>query len=370
MTDNTALEVTMLQRTPLYGRHTSLNARMAPFGGWEMPIQYEGILAEHRYCRTEAALFDICHMGEILCRGDVEKGWIDSLFTFPVSPIPVGRARYGFLLNERGGIIDDLIVFKTGRSEAFVVTNAARTAVDFATIRERLSGGEVIDLSPQTAKLDLQGPRSREVLTRHLDPVLGDLPYFRFVKTSILGVEGIVSRTGYTGELGYEIFLPVERVGDLWDLLLSDDRVRPAGLGARDILRLEMGYSLYGNDIDEEITPLEAGLLPFVDLSSSFVGKGTLLAMKERGAPRGKISFRIDGRRTPRHGYRVLVEGMDRGVVTSGCFSPTLSCGIGLAMVDTPLPGEGDRIVVTDGTITMEGSVCQLPFHRGGSLRG
>jgi len=360
----------MLQRTPLFDRHVLLGARMAPFGGWEMPIQYEGILAEHRWCRNEAALFDICHMGEILCRGDVETGWMDTLFTFPVSPIPVGRARYGFLLNERGGIIDDLILFRTGRSEAMVVTNAARTEVDRTTIRERLVGGEVIDISPTTAKLDLQGPRSRDVLTRHFDPVLGHLPYFRFVKSTILGAEGIVSRTGYTGELGYEIFLPADRVEELWDRLLSDDRVRPAGLGARDILRLEMGYSLYGSDIDEETTPLEAGLDPFVDLTSPFVGRGALLALKERGAPRGKIAFTIDGRRSPRHGYRIMIGGVERGTVTSGSFSPLLSCGIGLGMVGTPLPVGGERIVVTDGNITMEGTVTSLPFHRGGSLKG
>lgn len=355
--------------TPLHDAHRALGARMAPFGGFEMPIQYEGILAEHRWCRSRAALFDICHMGELLFRGDVSASGLDRVFTVPVSTIPVGRARYGLLLNERGGIVDDLIIFRLAHEEVMIVTNAARTAVDFQTIAGRLTGGDFTDISPLTAKLDLQGPESRGVMVDLVDPGVAPLTYFRSMRTSIAEMDAIVSRTGYTGELGYEIFLPAEGVCRLWERLLQDPRVKPAGLGARDLLRLEMGYPLYGHELDEGITPLEAGLDPFVDFSSDFVGKGALVALRERGIPRRRIAFRVEGRRSPRHGYRIVREGVESGTVSSGGFSPMLGCGIGIGMVAAPPPAPGERLEIGDGRVTMEGIVTTLPFYRGGSLR-
>ncbi len=199
-----------LQETPLAGRHRDRKALMAPFGGWNMPIQYEdGILAEHRWCREKAALFDICHMGEFLYRGDFAAGGLESVFTFSVASIPEGRSRYGFLLNERGGVIDDLIVFRLGRDEAMIVVNAATAKNDFSVIRSRLAkGAEFSDISAATGKLDPQGPLSREVMVDLLGGKVASIPYFRFLRMDVLGSPAIVSRTGYTGELGYEIFLP------------------------------------------------------------------------------------------------------------------------------------------------------------------
>ena len=359
-----------LQHTPLLDRHLALHALMAPFGGWNMPIQYQGILAEHRWCREHAALFDICHMGEFLYQGDLEAGGLEEVFTFPVKSIPVGRSRYGFLLNEQGGIIDDLIVFRTAEQEAMIVVNAATIANDFAVIRSRLKQGVLFsDISAATGKLDLQGPLARQVLVEKFGPALGDLPYFRFIRTSLLGVEAIVSRTGYTGELGYEMFLPAAKVAELWDLLLDDERVKPAGLGARDLLRLEVGYSLYGSDIDEATTPLEAGLEAFVNFDKPFVGREALLRQKQEGVDRIRIAFRGNSRRSPRHHYEIRHDGEAVGQVTSGAFSPMLGCGIGLGYVRPTAAAPGTPLTIVHENVTIEAAVCELPFYPDGSVR-
>ncbi|HTP67260.1 MAG TPA: glycine cleavage system aminomethyltransferase GcvT [Geobacteraceae bacterium] len=358
-----------LKSTPLIAEHERMKALIAPFGGWNMPIQYEGIIAEHRWCREKAALFDICHMGEFLFRGDLVASGLEEVFTFSVAGIPVGRSRYGFLLNERGGIIDDLIVFRLGNNEAMVVTNAATIDKDFAAISSRLKGGEFRDISAATGKLDLQGPLSREVLVGMIGPEVAAIPYFRSVHMNVLGSEAIVSRTGYTGELGYEIFLPAEKVEELWSLLLSDERVKPAGLGARDVLRLEMGYSLYGSDIDEDTTPLEAGLEGFVDFGKVFIGKEALLSQQREGLSRKKAAFRVASRRSPRHHYEIWYDGVPAGTVTSGVFSPMLGCGIGLGLVKPEATGVGTAIIIRHENISVEATVCELPFYRDGSLR-
>jgi aminomethyltransferase len=359
----------MLKPTPLNARHRSVKARMAPFGGWDMPIQYDGIMAEHGWCREKAALFDICHMGEFLFEGDFGESGLEDLFTFSVKSIAIGRSRYGFLLNEQGGVIDDLIVFRMAENRAMIVVNAATIANDFRVIRSRLRGGSCEDMTDQTAKLDLQGPLARQVLVDTLGEQVGRIPYFSFISMQLPGCEAIISRTGYTGELGYEIFLPAGKAGWLWDLLLEDDRVRPAGLGARDLLRLEMGYSLYGHDIDESITPLEAGLECFVKSGRDFVGRDALLLQKERGLTRCKVAFAVDGRRSPRQRYDILRCGEKVGTVTSGAFSPMLGCGIGIGLVNPEAAGIGTRLTICHEQVSMEATVCELPFYSGGSLR-
>jgi aminomethyltransferase len=359
-----------LKTTPLLAEHERLHALIAPFGGWNMPIQYEGIIAEHRWCREEAALFDICHMGEFLYKGDIEAGGLEDVFTFSVKSIPVGRSRYGFLLNDKGGVIDDLIVFRLAEDEAMVVVNAATIANDFSVIRSRLKpDADFTDISAATGKLDLQGPRSREVLVEAFGPEIGQIPYFKFIRTTILGVPAIVSRTGYTGELGYEIFLPAEKVVELWERLLADKRVKPAGLGARDVLRLEVGYSLYGSDIDEETTPLEAGLSAFVNFDKEFVGKTALLQQREAGLTRTKVAFQVGSRRSPRHHYEICFEGETVGHVTSGVFSPMLGCGIGIGFVRPEVAALGASLTIRHDKVSMEATVVDLPFYRDGSLR-
>lgn len=358
-----------LRSTPLCSRHEAIKALMAPFGGWNMPIQYEGIIAEHKWCREQAALFDICHMGEFLYQGDFEAGGLEDVFTFSVKSIPIGRSRYGFLLNEKGGIIDDLIVFRLAEDRAMIVVNAATSDNDFSVIKSRLHGGDFTDISADTGKLDIQGPHSRAVMTAAFGAGIAQLPYFKFTTMEILGCEAIVSRTGYTGELGYEIFLPAAKAGELWDLLLKDGRVRPAGLGARDVLRLEVGYSLYGSDIDESTTPLEADLEGFVNFEKNFVGKEALLRQKQQGVPRKKVAFEVIGRRSPRHHYQLCQEAGSVGSVTSGVFSPMLGCGIGLGYVKPEAAVIGAPLTIQHDRISMEATVCQLPFYRGGSLR-
>jgi aminomethyltransferase len=334
-----------------------------------MPIQYEGIIAEHAWCRSKAALFDICHMGEFIFQGDFEAGGLEDVFSFSVKTIPLGRSRYGFLLNEQGGIIDDLIAFRLAEDRVMIVVNAATADNDFAVISSRLRGGEFTNITAATGKLDIQGPLAREVMVDAFGEQIAAIPYFKFITVNIMGCDAIVSRTGYTGELGYEIFLPAEKTAALWDLLLKDGRVKPAGLGARDVLRLEVGYSLYGSDIDESTTPLEAGLEGFVNFDKNFVGRDALLQQKVRGVARRKIAFRVSGRRSPRHHYEIVSGQQTVGSVTSGVFSPMLAGGIGIGFVT---PGEypvGTLFTIQHERVVMEATVCELPFFTGGSLR-
>ena len=358
-----------LQATPVCSRHRALNALMAPFGGWDMPIQYEGIIAEHNWCRSRASLFDICHMGEFIFQGDFESGGLEDVFTFSVKTIPLGRSRYGFLLNEQGGIIDDLIAFRIAGDKVMIVVNAATAPKDFAAIKGRLKGGLFTDITAATGKLDLQGPLSRAVMVAFFGEEVAAIPYFKFITMNILGVEAIVSRTGYTGELGYEIFIPAEKVCGLWDLLLTDERVKPAGLGARDVLRLEVGYSLYGSDVDEETNPLEAGLDGFVNFEKCFVGKEALLRVKEQGVTRKKIAFEVAGRRSPRHHYDICSAGEVVGNVTSGVFSPILGRGVGIGFVTPELTAIGTPLTISHERVSMEATVCELPFFKDGSVR-
>jgi len=358
-----------LKATPLCSRHRDLKALMAPFGGWDMPIQYEGIIAEHAWCRSKAALFDICHMGEFLFQGDFEADGLEDVFTFSIKTIPLGRSRYGFLLNEQGGIIDDLIVFRLAEDRAMIVVNAATADNDFAVIGARLRGGSFSNITAATGKLDLQGPLAREVLVAAFGEQIAAIPYFKFITTRILGCDAIVSRTGYTGELGYEIFLPAEKTAELWDLLLQDQRVKPAGLGARDVLRLEVGYSLYGSDIDEGTTPLEAGLEGFVNFDKNFVGRVALQKQQREGLARKKVAFEVIGRRSPRHHYEIDFAGQAVGSVTSGVFSPMLGGGIGIGFVKPDYTALGTSFTIRHERVSMEATVCELPFFKGGSLR-
>ena len=375
-----------MKLTRLYGEHKKLLARFAPFGGWYMPISYEGILAEHKAARESAAVFDICHMGEFVFRGDAAE--LDSAVTRNVSSLPAGKSRYGFLLNDKGGIIDDLIIFRTGEEEFMIVVNAATAENDYEVLKKRLMSIEsqplslslpishesqplspsLTDISAETAKIDLQGPLSRDVLKETLG-IDTALKYFNFAHFEILGGKALISRTGYTGELGYEIFINSSKAVELWSKLLSDGRVKAAGLGARDILRLEMGYSLYGHDIDENTTPAEAGLDMFVDYDKDFAGKKALLSRKAAGAAKKKVAFKSEGRRSPRAHYRILSGGKDIGEVTSGVFSPSLSCGIGLGFVEASLPVISDIMISDGGRVELKAKITDAPFLKETSLR-
>ena len=357
-----------LKTTPLFSSHKGLSARMGPFAGWAMPIQYQGILAEARHTRAAVSCFDICHMGEFLIEGDAATSALERCVTARLATLPVGGCRYASVLNGEGGIVDDLIVYRKAPAAWMIVVNAARIEQDKELFARRLPPGvRFRDLSDELGKIDLQGPRSREVLTP-LVPEAAELEYYSFMETRLFGAPAVVSRTGYTGELGFELYLPPEKVPALWERLLADPRVRPAGLGARDILRLEMGYSLYGQDIDESTTPLEAGLEGLIDFAKEFDGRPALLRQKKEGVPRRRAFFACRSRRSPRHGHRIFLDGKEVGVVTSGTFSPHREAGIGMGFTDAPL-AHGRMIGLGDDAPLFEAEVCRRPFVAKTSLR-
>lgn len=357
-------EAVPLQKTPLYENHVALGARMAPFGGWLMPIQYEGILAEHAHTRRAVSVFDICHMGEFTLDTDDSLSGLDKIVTQNISSMPVGSCRYGFMLNDKGGIIDDLIVYRLKKLSWMLVVNAATIAGDEAHIRENLTGKYLFkNVSSVTGKLDIQGPQSLEALKAITSGKIESLGYYTFGEFDLFGSGAIISRTGYTGELGYEVYAQNENIIKLWNLLLKDSRVKPAGLGSRDTLRLEMGYPLYGQDIDLGHTPISAGLGKFVDLSKNFIGKETIVTEKKSGPKERLIYFKADSRRSPRHSFGIYSGTKRIGTVTSGSFSPSLSAGIGIGYV-SGIYKIGTGITVKEGTVEIPAVIVEKPFYR------
>lgn len=358
-----------LKYTPICEEHKKLGALMAPFGGWLMPIQYSRIIEEHNWTRSSASLFDICHMGEFLIDGDCQKSNLDRIVTSNIKDIPAGKCRYGMMLDEKGGIIDDLVVYRLQQDKWMLVVNAATTSTDEAHLRKHLSKDAVLEnISSKVGKLDLQGPLSREVLTGYFGPGINALQYYGFSYFNILGERNIISRSGYTGELGFELYLSNEKILELWNHILRNKKVKPGGLGARDTLRLEMGYSLYGHDIDQSVTPLEAGLEKFVDLKKDFIGKDVLMIQSRRAAKKRLIGFKTKSRRAPRAGYKIFSLGQEIGWVTSGSFSPSLECGIGLGYINSDGKAIND-IVLKEGKIEIEAAIAEKPFCRNTSLR-
>jgi aminomethyltransferase len=356
-----------LKKTPLYEKHLKAGARMVPFSGWSMPVQYSGIIEEHIHTRTKAGLFDICHMGEFFVKGPTAEKDIDNLVTCRIDDMDPGRCRYGLLLKDSGGIIDDLIVFKISQEEFMLVVNAGTTEKDKTWIENNICPRtEFYDASEKTAKIDIQGPLSVEA-AGHLAgrQKVDGIKRFHFIREEIDGANVLISRTGYTGELGFEIFCPAEAAGKVWDRLLEHDGVKPVGLGARDTLRLEMGYSLYGNDIDEEHTPFEANLGRFVHMEKDFIGKKALLKQKEEGAGRILAGFVCEGRRSARKNFEVIAGEVKVGRVTSAAFSPCLKKGIGLCYMQKEFVIENDEIALSDGHVEVDAYIKKIPVYRG-----
>ena len=358
-----------LKYTPLYNKHLALGARMVPFSGWQMPVQYAGIINEHNHTRTKAGLFDICHMGEFFLTGTSASRELDRLVTCRIDDMSEGRCRYGFLLNENGGIIDDLIVFKISQEKFKLVVNAGTLSKDREWIENHVSSKDIFcDESDGIAKLDLQGPKSRDVINKLLGTnVADDLKRYWFKYIDLAGERILFSRTGYTGELGYELFFPVSAAEKIWDTLIGSEEVNPIGLGARDTLRLEMGYSLYGSDIDETHTPLESNLGKFVFMEKEFIGKPALLRQEENGFKHILKGFITDGRRSARNHFKVLSsEGEQIGEVTSGAFSPCLKKGIGLCYIEKEFSATGSQIILTDGKTKIKAIISDTPFYKHG----
>lgn len=352
-----------LKRTPLFEKHVELGAKNIGFGGWEMPVQYTGILKEHEACRNQAALFDTSHMGEFFFEGNLLFSGINDTTTIDVLNLPIGKCKYGFLLNKDGGVIDDLIIYKAGEERLMFVVNASRIEIDFKTINDQIHNGVFTDASNQTSKLDIQGPKSKEILQDLISFNLDELPFFGFEETTIMDSFAIVSRTGYTGELGYELYLDNAIAPLIWDKLISRGAV-PAGLGARDVLRLEMGYSLYGQELDENTTPIEAGVGFFVKYNKHFTGKDALLKQKEVGASRCSVPFTTNSKRAPRHGMEIFQNNHKIGVVTSGTFSPSINSGIGLGSINVKLFDKELPIELQTGRGSIPIFLAKLPFYK------
>ena len=364
------MENKALRHTPLLNQHKDLGAKLGPFGGWLMPIQYEGIIAEHIWTRQSASLFDICHMGEFLIHAEPKNIESDNIFTFRLSSMPLGSCKYGFMLNETGGIIDDLVAYRLETGKWMIVVNASTKDKDLLHISGNLSPEIIIeDISAKTAKLDLQGPLSGDIISQLAGEGIGGLKYYQCGNFILLNRNVIISRTGYTGELGFEIYADRQETADIWDIILADKRVKPAGLGARDTLRLEMCYPLYGQDIDDKTTPLEAGLEQFVDFKKDFIGKNALLKQREEGASKKIISFISDTRRSPRHGDKIYSEDKEVGFVASGSFSPSLGFGIGIGYVENGYDWIGAHISIRNERSELAAQITDRPFYRKGTAR-
>jgi aminomethyltransferase len=355
------------RRTPLYDRHVALGARMVDFGGWEMPQQYTSIRDEHLAVRNVAGLFDVSHMGRFRVAGDSSAAFIQGLVTNDVAPLVYGQAQYNLMCSEEGGVMDDLVVYR-GSEGFFVVVNASNREKDLEWFRAHAPADvEVEDRTFELGLIAFQGPRAQELLPAA--DALDGIPYFGFGHTDVAGVHALVSRTGYTGEDGFELFIDSDRLGQVWDAILEHGRsagVLPAGLGARDATRLEAALRLWGNDMDETVNPYEAGLGWTVKLGKGdFVGREALQEVKAEGPRRTLVGLRLRPGDIARHGAAVTAGGKRAGVITSGTHSFFLGYPIALAMVEARSLQVGDRVVVDVRGREAPAEVTRLPFYRG-----
>ncbi len=367
---------TALKQTPLHAKHLDLGARMTDFGGWDMPVQYSGIIDEHLAVREKAGLFDVSHMGEVYVRGPEAFDFVQRLITNDASKLTDGRALYTVMCYEDGGVVDDLLVYRLAEDEYMLVINAANIEKDLAWMREyNPMGAALEDASEATALLALQGPEAEAILQSLTDEDLGAVKFYHFAQPepgAFLGCErALLSRTGYTGEPGFEVYCEAGKAEAVWDALMDAGQARglkPAGLGARDTLRLEAGFCLYGQDLGKETNPLEAGLGWLVKLDAgSFVGREALQAAKENGLEKKLVGFVVEERGIPRAGQALLGEdGEEIGTVTSGTQSPILEKGIGLGYVpsDAAFTEPGRPLGVQSRRRALKAQVAKPPFHK------
>ncbi len=364
---------TPLRRTPLYDVHRALGAKMVPFAGWEMPVQYAGgILAEHRAVREGAGIFDVCHMGEFEVTGPDRNAFVNRITTNDVGALEPGQVQYSTLLNERGTIEDDCTVYRF-ENKLMLVVNASNIDKDWAHVVAQKHGANVRlrNISDEVGLLALQGPRAEAVLQPLTVTPLGDIGYYRFITGQVAGAGCFISRTGYTGEDGFELYCRIGDTRTIWDAIVASGTVQPIGLGARDTLRLEVNYPLYGNDIDDTTTPLEAGLGWIVKLNkgSPFAGDEALAHQKAQGVTRRLVGFRMAGKGIPRHGFPVLVDGVVVDQVRSGTMSPSLGYAVGTTYLPVSHSKVGSRFQVEIRGERLDAEVVQKPFWTKGSGR-
>ena len=368
MTDTAAAE---LRKTALNARHRASNARMVPFTGWDMPVEYSGITNEHMAVRTRAGLFDVSHMGEIEIAGKAALAAVQRISSNDAAALQVGQAHYAGLLTPDGTFVDDMLVYRMAPNHFMLVVNSSNTAKDFAWISEQIKvAGDVaaIDSSSRYALIAIQGPAAREVLQPLTGVDLADIRYYWFSYGEVANARATISRTGYTGEDGFEIFIPPNMADRVWQALLESGRsadVIPCGLGARDTLRLEAAMRLYGNDIDESTSVLEADLGWTVGWKKSdFIGRDRLVEQKERGVARKLVGFEMIDRGIARHGYAVMQGDRRAGVVTSGTQTPFLKKAIGMAYVPMELTAPGTEIDIDVRGRLSKARVVKLPFYQ------
>jgi len=364
-------EAAPLKRTPLYETHVALGAKMVPFAGFEMPVQYPtGITAEHKAVREKAGLFDVSHMGEFIVRGPKAVEFVNHVTTNDVASLKPGQAQYSTILREDGTIVDDCLVYRAD-DRVLMVVNGSNIDKDFAHISRFVGDFDVTldDISDSVALLALQGPDAAKILQQHTDTDLSKIKYYEFTTGTLAGVEKVyISRTGYTGEDGFELYFKAENAPTIWNALTASGEVTPAGLGARDSLRLEMGMALYGNDLDDSTTPLEASLAWLVKMKKGdFVGRDALAKQKEQGLKRKLVGFTTAERAFPRHGYPVFVNGQPSGEIRSGTMSPTLSIPIGTAYVPPESSAEGSPLEIEIRGKRIPATVVKMPFYKNGS---
>jgi aminomethyltransferase len=343
---------------------------MAPFAGWDMPIQYDGIVAEHLRCRSAAVIFDVSHMGEFEIAGPGAGDALQRVLTQDIAALGPGQGRYGYLLREDGGVLDDLVCARLGPDRFFLVVNAGTKQADADWIRARLGPGITLDdLSPRTAKLDIQGPQSRAALESALGARVPDLGYFRLTDLELLGTPCRLSRSGYTGEWGYELYVPAAEAERFWTALTAAGTITPAGLGARDTLRLEVAYPLYGHELSVDRTPVAAARGGFLALERDFIGRDACRRDLERGCPRYLAGLRLESRRAARAGDAVFAGPAKIGEVTSGSLAPSLGVAVALAYVDAAHAAPGTKLDIEAHGRRLPAAVVETPFYCDGTAR-
>jgi len=359
----------MARQTPLYATHRQLGARLVDFAGWEMPVQYAGVIEEHRAVRTAAGLFDVSHMGEVRVQGPGAEEFLQRLTPNDVSKLAPGRAHYSGLLTERGTYVDDLLIYRLGAEEFLVVVNASNAERDHEWIASRAgSGVQVVNESDRWALIALQGPKAVEILRPLTSPEALALKYYGFHMGEVAGRPALVSRTGYTGEDGFELYVAPEDAAAIWRRLVevgAPHGLQPAGLGARDTLRLEASMALYGHEIDESTTPFEAGLAWVVKMGKGdFLGREALAAQQSEGLRRKLVGFEVQGRGIARQGHEVKMEGRTVGTVTSGTWSPSFEKALGMAYVPAEQAAPGTPLEIDVRGRALPATVVEVPFYR------
>ncbi|MCC2589895.1 glycine cleavage system aminomethyltransferase GcvT [Chryseobacterium sp. MFBS3-17] len=358
-----------MKKTALFDKHVALGAKMVPFAGFEMPVQYSGVTEEHFAVREKAGVFDVSHMGQFFVEGPEAKNLLQYVTTNNLDTVETGKAQYTCLPNGNGGIVDDLIIYKMNDEKYFVVVNASNIDKDWNHLQKynEKFGAKLTNASDEMSLLAIQGPKATEILQKLTDVNLADLPYYNFTEGTVAGVDHvIISNTGYTGSGGFEIYFSNDAAEKLWDAILeagAESGMIPCGLASRDTLRLEKGFCLYGNDIDDSTSPLEAGLGWITKFDKEFVDKEFFAKQKEEGITKKLIGFEMQERAIPRHDYKVVdAEGNEIGKVTSGTMSPMKSIGIGLAYVDKPHFKVGTDIYIQIRNKNVPAKVVKLPF--------